>query len=71
MQAQTFQKFKVFRGNPLDTRAFEGANIRTVVLKCNFLRKTLALGLYHCWKVVLFIVKLTADYQPTSGHLSK
>ena len=53
---------KFSRGNPLDTRAFDGANIHTLVLKCNFLRKTLALDLYHCWKVVLFIVKLTADY---------
>ena len=71
MQAQTFQNLKFSGGNPLDTRAIDGANIRTVVLKCNFLGKTLALGLYHCWKVVLFIVKLTADYLPTSGQFSK
>ena len=65
------KNLKFSGGNPLDTRAIDGANIRTVVLKCNFLGKTLALGLYHCWKVVLFIIKLTADYLPTSGQFSK
>ena len=70
MQAQTFQNFKVFRG---ESPRYSRLRRREYSHPCSQMQlpnENLGLGLYHCWKVVLFIIKLTADYLPTSGQFS-